>query len=79
IPLGSWEAEVECDRQFFLAHLAFLDTQLQPYIPTDITSLKENSTKEEPRNAYTLLGQPIDPRQLKKGIYIINGKKVTIR
>ncbi|MBO4216249.1 MAG: CotH kinase family protein [Bacteroidaceae bacterium] len=79
IPLGSWEAEVECDRQFFLAHLAFLDTQLQPYIPTDITSPKENTMKEEPQNAYTLLGQPIDPRQLKKGIYIINGKKVTIR
>lgn len=31
-PLGSWEQEVECDRQFFLAHYEFLDSVLYPSV-----------------------------------------------
>lgn len=77
LPLGTWEAEVECDRQFFLAHLDFLDTQFLPYLPTDITSpQKETNT---PDGIYNLLGQKVDRQQMTKGIYIIKGKKVIIR
>ena len=31
-PLGSWEQEVECDRQFFLDHYEFLDTVFIPSV-----------------------------------------------
>lgn len=51
----SWEAEVDCDRQFFLAHLDFLDAQLLPYLPTNITSPQEET--DTPDDIYNLLGK----------------------
>jgi hypothetical protein len=30
--MGSWEQEVECDRQFFLDHYEFLDTVFIPSV-----------------------------------------------
>lgn len=73
----SWEAEVDCDRQFFLAHLDFLDAQLLPYLPTNITSPQEET--DTPDDIYNLLGQKMDSQQVAKGVYIIKGKKVIIR
>jgi hypothetical protein len=29
IPLGSFEQEVACDRQFFINHMAWLDTAIK--------------------------------------------------
>ncbi len=77
LPLGTWEAEVDCDRQFFLAHLDFLDAQLLPYLPTNITSPQEET--DTPDDIYNLLGQKMGSQQVAKGVCIIKGKKVIIR
>lgn len=76
-PLGSWEAEVECDRQFFLNHLDYLDQQLSPYLPSHLSVHQKNQSKTN--SIYTLSGQQIAPHHLRKGIYIMNGKKILIR
>ena len=34
-PLGSWEKEVECDRQFFIDHYDYLDNLLVPLCRDD--------------------------------------------
>ena len=75
-PLGSWQAEVECDRQFFLNHLEFLDKQLQPYMPTSVTATSEDTHSV---TIYNLSGNKICRKNLRKGLYIINGRKVLVK
>ena len=77
-PLGSWEAEVACDRQFFLNHLDYLDKILLPYLPTNISNPANVEDGFSSPIIYTLSGQRVDSQHLTKGIYIINGKKVMI-
>ena len=53
----------------------FIDGILVDNEATAITGAKMNAQQE---NVYSLSGQKIN-NQLKKGIYIINGKKVVIK
>lgn len=76
-PLGSWEAEVACDRQFFLNHLDYLDQQLSPYLPAHVSA--HRNKQGEMNCIYTLSGHQIDQLYLHKGIYILKGKKILIR
>ena len=70
VPLGSWEAEVECDLQFFLNHYEWLDQQLEKYI-SGVTELSHEPFQTD--NVYLLTGQRVG--KIPHGLYVRNNKK----
>lgn len=75
-PLGSWQAEVDCDKAFFIRHYAFLDDTFNTILNTAI----KPATRQDPYPVvYTLMGQKVGKNGLRKGLYIVNGRKVVIR
>lgn len=76
-PLGSWEAEVACDRQFFLNHYAWLENVLYSYLPDDVLAGISDVNGCHPSSPvlYSIGGQRLssEPRH---GVYIKNGRKV---
>lgn len=76
-PLGSWQAEVDCDKAFFIQHYTFLDNTFNIILNT---IAMPSATRQNPYTAiYTLSGQRVGKDGLRKGIYIVNGRKCIIR
>ena len=73
-PLGSWEAEVECDKSFFKVHYNFLDTYFNS--ESMIEELQSPNLKNQ--FIYTIGGQRINSNMLSKGVYI-SGKRKIVR
>jgi len=72
-PLGSWEAEVECDKLFFLAHFQFLDEIFDS--GCNIVEHKNQFGKFMNQFVYTLGGQRINDSYQQRGLYIKGTQK----
>lgn len=57
----------------------FDDLMMQSGIVTDINSLSTTSPMEGEQSVFDLQGRKITNRQLPKGVYIVNGKKVSVK
>lgn len=67
-PLGSWEAEVECDRLFFITHCQFLDEVFDS--ECNIVEHNSQSGKFTSQYIYTTGGLRINDSYLQRGVYI---------
>lgn len=77
VPLGSWQNEVNCDKQFFINHYEWLNNTLLPYL-TGITEIKY-STGKVSDSFYSLDGRIVRNSSLSKGIYINHGRKLVVK
>lgn len=77
VPLGSWENEVVCDKQFFINHYHWLNETLLPY-STGITE-KESHTNQISDFLYSLDGRKVGTHSLSKGVYISHGRKYVVK
>lgn len=74
-PLGSWEAEVACDKEFFVRHFDFLDAFFKDYEEYEVSVNGLPATNKK-GSIYTIDGRLVpDGEMLRRGFYVKNGKK----
>lgn len=72
-PLGSWEAEVECDKLFFIAHYQFLDKIFDS--ECKIIEHKSQFGNFSNKHIYTFGGQRISDTHQLRGLFIKDTQK----
>ena len=79
---GSYQAEVQNVRRFIKERIAWMDKRLgYTYQPTGIADATHLMGSDDwtKGKVYDLQGRPVDSENLKKGLYIIGGRKVVVK